>query len=73
MTSLASLQTFSVDGVDHPLSKRGDFDIRDATMSFIQSKTGFKADGVNFRTSFSSDIAQHAYVRQQIVSTLYAI
>ena len=73
MTSFAPLQTFGVDGVDHPLSKRGDFDIRDATMSFIQSKTGFKADGVNFRTTFSSDITQHAYARQQIVSILNAI
>ena len=64
------LQTFGVDGVDHLLSKRGDFDIQDATVSFIESKTGFKADGVNFRSSFSSDVTQHAYVRQQIVSPL---
>ncbi|KAM5541592.1 hypothetical protein V8D89_004782 [Ganoderma adspersum] len=62
----SSFETFGVDGVDHPLSKRGDFDIQDATVSFIESKTGFKADGVNFRTSFSSDVTQHAYVRQQI-------
>ena len=57
-----------MDGVDHPLSKRGDFDIQDATVSFIESKTGFKSDGVNFRTSYSSDVTQHAYVRQQIMS-----
>ena len=37
-------------------------------MSFIESKTGFKSDGVNFRTSYSSDVTQHAYVRQQIMS-----
>ncbi|KAM5541576.1 hypothetical protein V8D89_004766 [Ganoderma adspersum] len=66
LRSFQTRATFGVDGVDHPLSKRDNFDIRDATVSFIESKTGFKADGVNFRTSFSSDVTQHAYVRQQI-------
>ena len=39
-------------------------------MSFIESKTGFRSDSVNFRTSYSGDVVQHAYVRQQIVSLL---
>ncbi len=70
LTGFVPFQTFGVDGIDHPLSKRGAFDIQDATVSFIESKTGFKSDGVNFRTSYSSDVTQHAYIRQQIVSSL---
>ncbi|TBU38083.1 Fungalysin metallopeptidase-domain-containing protein [Dichomitus squalens] len=62
----SSFETFGVEGVDHPLSKRADFDIKDATVSFIQSKTGVKSDNVHFRTSFSNDVAHHAYVRQRI-------
>ena len=62
-----------MEGVDHPLSKRDGFNLKDATVSFIESKTGVKSDNVHFRTSFSNDVAQHAYVRQQIVGIQLAL
>lgn len=42
--------------------------MKDATVSFIQSRLNIHPDTVGFRTGFSSDVTQHAFVRQQIVS-----
>ena len=56
-----------MDGIDHPLSARAEFDLEDAAVSFIQSRMNVNADSIGFRTGFSSDVAQHAYLRQQIV------
>ncbi|RDX50703.1 hypothetical protein OH76DRAFT_1348486 [Lentinus brumalis] len=62
----STLETFGVNGVDHPLSARGEFDLKDATVSFVQSRLNVQPDTIAFRTGFSSDITQHAFVRQQI-------
>ena len=56
-----------MDGVEHPLSKRDGFDIKDATVAFAELKTGVNSENIHFRVSSDSDIAQHAYLRQQIV------
>ena len=57
-----------MNGVDHPLSARSEFDLKDATVSFIQSRLDVQPDAIGFRTGFSNDVTQHAFVRQQIVS-----
>ncbi|TBU26937.1 Fungalysin metallopeptidase-domain-containing protein [Dichomitus squalens] len=62
----SSFETFGVNGIDHPLSARDEFDLKDATVSFIQSRLNIDADSISFRTGFSSDVAQHAFIRQQI-------
>ncbi|KAI0357172.1 hypothetical protein OH77DRAFT_1399444 [Trametes cingulata] len=62
----SSFETFGVDGVEHPLSARDEFDVKDATVSFIQSRLNVHPDTVAFRTSFSNDVAHHAFVKQQI-------
>ena len=61
------MQTFGVHGIDHPLSARAEFDLKDATVSFFQSRLGVDPETVGFRTSGSNDVTQHAFVRQQIV------
>ncbi|KAI0822089.1 Fungalysin metallopeptidase-domain-containing protein [Trametes gibbosa] len=62
----STFETFGVDGVAHPVSTRGDFDVRDATISFVQTRLGVHSDTVGFRTSFENDVVHHAFVRQQI-------
>ncbi|KAG8743260.1 hypothetical protein FRC10_012304 [Ceratobasidium sp. 414] len=61
-------ETYGVDGVDHPLTKRG---IKDASSvaaakSFLESKLGVSADAVGHRSGSRSDIAEHEYFRQQL-------
>ncbi|QRV93969.1 extracellular metalloproteinase MEP [Ceratobasidium sp. AG-Ba] len=60
-------ETYGVDGVDHPLTKRGikDASSVDAAKSFLESKLGVAADAVSHRTGSNSDVAEHQYFRQQ--------
>lgn len=58
-----------MDGVDHPLAARDEFNVEDATVSFIQSRLNLNSDAVGFRTSAATDVGQHAFVRQQIVNS----
>ena len=62
-------QTFGKDGIDHPLSARAEFDLEDATVSFVQSRLNVDPATVGVRKTFSSDITQHAFVNQHIVSS----
>ena len=61
------LQTFGVDGVDHPLSARAEFSLEDAAVSFVQSQLNVTSDAVAYRTGYANGVAQHAYIYQQIV------
>ena len=60
-------QTFGVDGIDHPLSARAEFSLEDAAVSFVQSRLNVTSDVVAYRTGYANDVAQHAYIHQQIV------
>ncbi|KAL1947182.1 hypothetical protein VTO73DRAFT_14143 [Trametes versicolor] len=62
----SSFETFGVEGIAHPLSARDEFDVKAATVSFIQSRLNVHPDTVSFRTSFENDVAHHAYVEQQV-------
>ncbi|KAI0641704.1 Fungalysin metallopeptidase-domain-containing protein [Trametes meyenii] len=62
----SSFETFGVDGIDHPISARDDFDVKDAAVSFIQSRLNLQPEDIKFTTSSSNDIAHHAFVTQQI-------
>ncbi|KAI0667554.1 Fungalysin metallopeptidase-domain-containing protein [Trametes maxima] len=59
-------ETFGVDGIDHPISARDDFDVKDATVAFIQSRLNVQPKDITFRTSSSNDVAHHAFATQQI-------
>ncbi|KAI0266683.1 Fungalysin metallopeptidase-domain-containing protein [Gloeopeniophorella convolvens] len=66
-------ETFGVEGVDHPLSRRdGPFDIKDASVSFLTSKLGVSKDSVNFRISAEAQASRHAFLRQQIRGVPFA-
>ncbi|OJT07219.1 Extracellular metalloproteinase 5, partial [Trametes pubescens] len=62
----SSFETFGVEGIAHPLSARDEFDVKEATVSFIQSRLNVHPDTVSFRTSFENDVAHHAFVEQQV-------
>ncbi|TCD67860.1 hypothetical protein EIP91_011857 [Steccherinum ochraceum] len=61
----SSFETFG-QGVDVKFSKRADQDLEGAAVAFVQSKLGVSANTVAFKSGFSNDVAQHAFVRQQI-------
>ncbi|CUA71508.1 hypothetical protein RSOLAG22IIIB_09638 [Rhizoctonia solani] len=63
----ATFETYGVDGVVHPLAKRGitDASPADAAKSFLESKLGVKADGLSRKGGHSSDIASFEYFRQE--------
>ena len=56
-----------MDGIDHPLSARAEFDLEDATVSFVQSRLQVDPATVGVRKTFTNDVTQHAFVNQQIV------
>ncbi|KAH9013760.1 Fungalysin metallopeptidase-domain-containing protein, partial [Lactarius hengduanensis] len=58
---------FGVEGLDHPLARRaGNFDIKTASVSFLASKLGIRQNDIQFRTSAKAEVAQHAFLKQQI-------
>ncbi|PIL32515.1 hypothetical protein GSI_05218 [Ganoderma sinense ZZ0214-1] len=59
-------QTFGIDGIDHPLSARAEFSLEEAAVSFVQSKLNVTPNAAAYRTGYSNDVAQHAYIHQQI-------
>ncbi|KAI0785688.1 Fungalysin metallopeptidase-domain-containing protein [Abortiporus biennis] len=61
----STFETFG-EGIDHPLAKRAADDLKSAAISFVQSKLGVSADSISFKSGFSNDVAQHAFVKQQI-------
>ncbi|KAH9056490.1 Fungalysin metallopeptidase-domain-containing protein [Lactarius vividus] len=63
----ATFEGFGVEGLDHPLARRaGNFDIKAASVSFLASKLGIQESDIHFRTSANAEVAQHAFLKQQI-------
>ncbi|KAH8986535.1 Fungalysin metallopeptidase-domain-containing protein [Lactarius hatsudake] len=63
----STFEGFGVEGLDHPLARRaGNFDIEAASVSFLASKLGIQQNDIYFRTSAKAEVAQHAFLKQQI-------
>ncbi|KAJ6552830.1 metalloprotease [Mycena capillaripes] len=60
-----SFQTFE-GGVDQPLSRR-DGSLADAASAFVQTQLKVDSSSVKFKSGYSSDVAQYAYIKQQHV------
>ncbi len=58
-----------MNGIDHPLSARAEFSLEDAALSFVQSRLNVTSDAAAYRTGYTNDVVQHAYIHQQIVRT----
>ncbi|KAJ7696991.1 hypothetical protein B0H17DRAFT_1177757 [Mycena rosella] len=59
----STYQTFD-DGVDHPLSRR-DGSLADSATAFVETQLKVNASSVKFKSGYSGDVAQYAYVKQQ--------
>ncbi|KAJ3564164.1 hypothetical protein NP233_g8473 [Leucocoprinus birnbaumii] len=59
----STFETFG-SGVDHPLSRRGDTDIKESSISFVQSHLGVSPETISFKSGYSGEAAKHAYVKQ---------
>ncbi|KAI9434882.1 Fungalysin metallopeptidase-domain-containing protein [Lactarius indigo] len=63
----STFEGFGVEGLDHPLAHHtGNFDIKAASVSFLASKLGIHQSDIHFRTSAKAEVAQHAFLKQQI-------
>ncbi|KAJ7696956.1 Fungalysin metallopeptidase-domain-containing protein [Mycena rosella] len=56
-------QTFD-GGVEHPLSRR-DGSLADSATAFVETELKVNASSVKFKSGYSGDVAQYAYVKQQ--------
>lgn len=62
-SSLIPLQTFGA-GVDHPLSKRDNPDLKESAISFLQSHLGVNPETISYKSGYSGETARHVYVKQ---------
>ncbi|KAJ3559512.1 hypothetical protein NP233_g11246 [Leucocoprinus birnbaumii] len=59
----STFETFG-SGVDHPLSRRDDTDIKESSIAFVQSHLGVSPETISFKSGYSGEAAKHAYVKQ---------
>ncbi|KAF9057048.1 Fungalysin metallopeptidase-domain-containing protein [Panaeolus papilionaceus] len=59
----STFETFDT-GIDHPLSKRDAFSLKDAAIAFAGSHLSMDHSAINFRSGFEGDVAHHAFLRQ---------
>ncbi|KXN84352.1 Extracellular metalloproteinase mep [Leucoagaricus sp. SymC.cos] len=57
-------QTFGP-GIDHPLQKRADEDLRQSAISFVANKLSIDPSTVNLRTQAETETVTHAFLTQQ--------
>ncbi|KAJ3566508.1 hypothetical protein NP233_g6958 [Leucocoprinus birnbaumii] len=60
----STLETFGA-GIDHPLQKRADEDLRDSAISFVSKHLSVDPSTVHLRTQSVTDTATHAFLTQQ--------
>ncbi|KAF4616615.1 hypothetical protein D9613_008897 [Agrocybe pediades] len=59
----STFETFDT-GIDHPLSKRADFTLKDAALEFVKSHLSLDSGAITFKSGFSGESAKHAYIKQ---------
>ncbi|KAJ7655472.1 Fungalysin metallopeptidase-domain-containing protein [Mycena rosella] len=59
----STYQTFE-GGVDHPLARR-DGSLADTASAYIEAQLNVNASSVKFKSGYSGDVAQYAYIKQQ--------
>ncbi|KAF9008256.1 Fungalysin metallopeptidase-domain-containing protein [Cyathus striatus] len=60
----STYETFGVDGLDHPLSKRADPSIEESTLAFLESYLNIDASDVKYKSGYSGEVTKQAYVKQ---------
>ncbi|CAA7257401.1 unnamed protein product [Cyclocybe aegerita] len=51
-------------GIDHPLSRRQRFDIKDAAKAFVCSRLSVRPAAVSFRSAYTGDKIHYTYLKQ---------
>ncbi|KDR76559.1 hypothetical protein GALMADRAFT_246955 [Galerina marginata CBS 339.88] len=59
----STFETFET-GIDHPLSARADWNLKDAALAFVGSHLSLDQGSISFKSGFSGQAALHAYVKQ---------
>ncbi|KAF7761342.1 hypothetical protein Agabi119p4_9334 [Agaricus bisporus var. burnettii] len=59
----STFKTFGA-GVDHPLSKRDNPDLKESAISFLQSHLGVNPETISYKSGYSGETARHVYVKQ---------
>ncbi|TFK32708.1 Fungalysin metallopeptidase-domain-containing protein [Crucibulum laeve] len=59
----SSYETFG-DGIDHPLSKRAESNLKDDTIAFLESHLKISPSTISYKSGYTADAASHAYVKQ---------
>ncbi|KDR76592.1 hypothetical protein GALMADRAFT_67220 [Galerina marginata CBS 339.88] len=59
----STFETFEA-GIDHPLSKRAKFSLKDAAIAFVGSRLSKSPASVAFKSGFAGDVSQHAFLTQ---------
>ncbi|KAL0948150.1 hypothetical protein HGRIS_010766 [Hohenbuehelia grisea] len=59
----SSFETFG-DGIDHPLSKRANPDLKESAIEFTGARLGVDKKSVTYKSGYSGEAARHAYLKQ---------
>ncbi|KAJ7089038.1 Fungalysin metallopeptidase-domain-containing protein [Mycena crocata] len=59
----SSFETYGA-GIDHPLRKRADVSLKEASMAWVQDKLSLEADQLTWQSGFAAPKASYAYVKQ---------
>lgn len=59
----STFETFG-DGIDHPLRKRAEPDLKEDSIAFVGDRLGVETDAISFKSGFEGDAARLGYVRQ---------
>ncbi|KAF8952907.1 Fungalysin metallopeptidase-domain-containing protein [Flammula alnicola] len=59
----STFETFDT-GIDHPLSKRSQFNLEDAAIAFLCSRLSTGASTVAYTSGFSGEVSDHAFLTQ---------
>ncbi|KAJ3514000.1 hypothetical protein NLJ89_g2625 [Agrocybe chaxingu] len=64
-TTLRALmrQTFDT-GIDHPLSKRADFDLKDSAIAFVGSRLSLDSSAIRYKSGFAGQASSNAFLKQ---------
>ncbi|TFK95299.1 Fungalysin metallopeptidase-domain-containing protein [Pterulicium gracile] len=59
----STFETFG-DGIDHPLRKRDEPDLKEDSIAFVGDRLGIESDAVSYKSGYEGDAVRLAYVRQ---------
>ncbi|CAA7257402.1 unnamed protein product [Cyclocybe aegerita] len=59
----STYETFDT-GIDHPLSKRADFDLKDSAIAFVGSRLSLDSSAIKYKSGFAGQASSNAFLKQ---------